>query len=317
MRSTLKKNQPKKTTRNHALVSLAIVHKNAGYTEKQVTEILTDYAERWDHDESAEKVAQKAKTIFFRNGTQFSCKFVKDNLKLPNSVCAGCRFNKAEGNSPVRSGISRNAVALLWDHGASLKHYKAYVALIKNGLFGEFFDPEEYGLDQRTVRELAKYIEADRTLENGLVSLRMTLTGKSYVLPDSFYKGNTIAALGESLKQFLVLYTHSAYKATGRYSQMRVKPQRIQDLLGYKTIRSVYKLIEKWVKLGFAVFKKGFLFALYFESYKVIDLEDVKKLKKERIIASVDFDPGVERVVGLLFPKEKEIKWRKLGRGSP
>ena len=265
--------------RNFALVAIAIAYRNAGYSEEQTLEIVLDAAERWDHDEDKKIVQSKVKTVFEKK-YNFSCEYLNQHVNLCGA-CESCRFNKC-GNKQERTKfvLSRSIVQALQSHKASLRHYKAYLVISRNNLNNQFFDPDEHGVDRRTIRELSKIIKAERIIRDGLVRLTFDQGEKKYLIPNEFIDNEEYVALGEKLKHYLVLYTHFIYTAKDKYGLMHVKPATIAKILGFKAISSVYRLIKELVSAGMAVFKKGYLFSLYFSSYKVISLDEYKHMEK-------------------------------------
>lgn len=301
--------------RNFALVSLAIAYKNAGYSEAQVYDIVQAAADKWQHDESARVVASKVRTVF-KKDYRFSCEYIKDHVDLC-SACEGCRFKKGsktgENGVVTKFRVNRGIIALLKEQKASLRHYKAYLIMSRYQLLGKAFKPEEYHLDPRTIRELAKMANGTRTLSGGFVTVILPSDGHNYMFPVEFVDTDVYNALGEKLKAYLTLYTRFVFKAGDRYGLMRIKAATVASALGYEHNSSAYKLIRELASLGYAVFKNGYLFTLYFESYKLISLQEYKAAKVRK---ATQKRPAEGLKTGTNDSGDSRLYW-KLSRGSP
>jgi len=301
--------------RNFALVSLAIAYKNAGYSEHQVHELVQNAADAWQHDESANEVASKVRTVFRKN-YNFSCQYILENVDVCGS-CESCPFKKgakkAQNGPKTKFKVSRRVIELLKQKKASLRHFKAYLVMSRHDLFDRFFSPEEYNLDPRVIRELTNMLDGVRNVENGLVSVKIDSGDKNYLFPVNFIDGGAHEALGEKLKPYLTIYTRFIFKAGDKYGMMRAKASTVAAALGYKSVNSVYKLIRELANDGLAVFKNGYLFSLYFSSYKLISIEAYKDAKKEKTLLRNESD---SLKTGTNDPGDQRLYW-KLSRGSP
>lgn len=298
-----------KGSRHFALVGIAIAYKNAGYSIDQVNDIVQETADKWNHDESTKQLERMVKKVF-KEDYNFSCQYIRERVDLCNA-CASCRFNK---QSLTKFKVNRDVISQLNSNKASLRHYKAYLVMSRNQLFNTYFCPQDYNIDQRTIRELAKYIETNREINNGLVRVELSRTKHNYLLPNEFIDDGVYELLKEGLKSYLTLYTHFTYKAYDKYGIMRVSIEKIKSLLGHKHITSSYKFIKKLVQNGIAVMKKGYLVALYFASYKVISIEEHKtssENKKSKYGANNESKSNyVNKVSG------EKLYWQ-FSRGSP
>lgn len=298
--------------RNFALVSLAIAYKNANFSENQVYEIVQEAANRWQHDEADNVVASKVRTVF-RKGYNFSCKYIQERMDLCGA-CASCPYKKGAQNAPkTKFKVSKHIIATLGEKKASLRHYKAYLIMSRHGLFGQLFSPEEYGLAPRVIREMSNMINGVRTLVNGLVCVQIETGDRNYMFPITFVDKGVYEALGEKLKPYLNLYTRFVYKAVGKYGMMRVKAATIARVLGHKNLSSTYKLLRALLSEGLAVFKNGYLFSLYFNSYKVVPIEEYKDTKRNK--SPHRSECGYLKT-GTNDHGEHRLYW-KLSRGSP
>lgn len=308
----LEKNIVEPGQRNFALVGLAIAYKNAGYSKEQTEYAVQCAADRWNHDEDERIIVSKVKSVYEKD-YNFSCSYLKEHVDLCGS-CKKCKLNKDVNKAPnTKFWVGRQVIDQLKANNASLRHYKAYLVMSRNELYGKYFIPEEYNLDQRVIRELINMTGGTRELQNGLVKATIDHGGKKYLIPNEFIDNGECEALGERLKPYLVLYTHFIYKATNKYGMMRIKVETIAATLGYKSMSSVYKLIQDLQKSGMAVFRKGYLFSLYFSSYKIVSIDEYKHIKEEK-----EGFKGKENELktGTNDGGESRLFW-KLSRGSP
>lgn len=302
--------------RNFALVSLAIAYKNGGYSIEQVNDILQERADKWGHDEDAAIVRSKVKTVFTKD-TKFSCSYIKEHVNICDS-CRKCKLNKkAVKGQGTKFKVNKYVIDQLRANKGSLRHYKAYLIMSRNELFGQYFNPEEFGLDHRVIREFSKFTGATRELESGQVKIDQEIEEKNYLIPNEFVDKGSYESLGERLKQYLILYTSFTYKAGDKYGMMHVKAKKVNDVLGYKNIESTYSLIKELVDMGMAVYKNGFLFAMYYSTYKVISLEDYKAEKsKKKAKEKLQYQDKIEYDYELLGNGDHQL-FLKCARGSP
>lgn len=256
--------------RNYGLISVAISYKEVGYTEVQVTERLKELATKWNYDESEQHISSKVNCVF-NHDYKFSCDYMKQHIPGMENLCQSCSCcEKKQWNS---FPISREVVVKLAEKKASLRHYKAYLILSRNRGFEKYINPSDYGLDGRTLRELANMLEIERESQNSLVKLSAPISKHTYVFPTAFVDEGTMEQLGETLKRYLLMYTNFVYKATLAYGNAKVSVKRIMELLKYKNRGSAYVLLKKLKDLGMIVFKKGHVVAIYTESFKIIKVD--------------------------------------------
>lgn len=278
--------------KNFALVSVAYHYKALGYSQEQTYEILQEIADKWDY-ESPNRIHAKAKSVY-RNKKKFACDKAKEILGLEDCTCENCPFNpykKAEKQEYKQFKIQRVIIDALWRNKASLRHYKAVLQLSRNNLFNRWFSLTAEGLQERTIKELCKLSGTNFVFsQNGdsvMLYNKVQDQGPYWKLPNEFWDNGVYNQFGEQLKHYLKLL-FCGYKVSkdGSYIQTRVGMERIQELLGYKTINGVYKLLQKLKGLGFAVYNQGKLFAIYLQSYKIININDRRKRK---YTAAADF----------------------------
>lgn len=307
----LESNKVAEGQRNFALVGLAIAYKNAGFSQEQALAAVKNAAKRWNYDEM-NQVKTKVNTVY-KKDYNFSCEYLKEHVDLCGS-CACCKLNKGANKSlNTKFWVGREVISQLKANKASVRHYRAYLIMSRNELFGRYFDPEEYNLDPRVIRELVKMTGGERELQNRLVKASISHGDRKYLIPNEFLDNGEYEALGERIKAYLILYTKYIYKATDKYGMMRVKIETIAAELGYKSKSSVYKLLQDLVRAGMAVVKKGCLFSLYFSSYKVTSMDDHKESKGEK---EEYLDGQLEYKTGTYDGGESRL-YLKFSRGSP
>ena len=279
--------------KNFALVSVTYHYKGLGYSQEQTYEILQEIADNWDY-ESPNRIYAKVKSVY-RNKKKFSCDKARETLGLDECTCENCPFNpykKVEEHEYKHFNIQRVIVDALWRNKASLRHYKALLQLSRNRLFNRWFSLSTEGLQERTIKELCKLSGSNfifsQNDDSVMVYNKVQNQGPYWKLPIEFWDNGVYNQFGEQLKHYLKLL-FCGYKVNkgGSYIQTRVGMERIQELLGYKTINGVYKLLLRLKELGFAVYNRGKLFAIYLQSYKIINIED--RREKRKYIADIDF----------------------------
>jgi len=314
--SYIEKNEIEDGRKNFALVSVAYHYRGLGYTQEQTYEIMQGIANDWKY-ENPNRIKSKVKSVY-RNTKKFSCDNAKENLGLDNCTCEKCPFNpyvKIDKQEHKQFRIQKVVVDALWKNKASLRHYKALLQLSRKRLFNHWFTLSAEGLQERTIRELCK-LSGDNFVfhQNGesvLIYNKVQDKGPYWKMPVEFWDNGTYNQFSEHLKHYLKLL-FCGYKASkdGRYIQTRVSMERIQELLDYKTVNGVYKLLQKLRGLGFAVYNQGKLFAIYMQSYKVIDIDDRREKHK---YTTAEFQTVQRRAAGA----ETFINKNTDDRGSP
>lgn len=281
----LEKNIIEKGCRNSALISVAIHYKEKGYTQDQVEQKLLQLASKWRHDENYRQIGSQVRTVF-REDYNFSCEKARAVLDIDmDSICQGCPYNKSCSIKVTKLEIHKDIIEDLWINKASTRHYTAYLELSRKKLFNKWFVPAEEGLNERTVRELCTFSnKLVRQKHKDQIFIDYKAEGKTYYLPVEFVDEKVYEQLGEYIKHYLKLI-FKGYWSYQRYIIMKVSKNKIQEDLGYTNIHGVYKLLARLKDIGLAVIKKGNLVAIYYESYKVIGIEEFKdsKLAKEEL----------------------------------
>jgi len=315
--------------RNYGLVSVGIYLKSMGYSEEEVTTNLIELAESWNYDEGKKAIESKVKTIF-RRDYKFSCKYAQavfSDLGIEN-ICDKCKYKCKK--SIVKNPISIDAKIInqLWNNNASTRHYILYLDLVKKSLLNKEFNTSDNGVNERTLRELVRLCGLERIKVGSNVIIKYIPSKTIYRLPESFVEKST-GLLGDSLKHYLRLVT-KGYRAFEKYIIVRANKNTIMDTLGYTDSSSVYKLIEKLTSIGLLkVHTKTSTITLYYESYKVIDVE----FNEDRIIEKAIVEDIQEKsVIGTQITLKEIYGWidslyrnisikniniEKIPRGSP
>lgn len=266
-----------KGIRNSGLVSLAIYYKNMGYTQKQVIDILLEYADKWKHDEDESIIKAKVRSVF-RKDTTFSCQYVREYIGEECSCCSSCKYKKKEKKA---FKIHKTIIDDLWTNKASKRHYIAYLKLSREDLYDTWFNPKEIGMNDRDIRELCNRTSFLKRIKNrDKICIMNNANLKAYLLPNAFIDMEAYKQLGEHLKHYLKLI-FSGYKAFDKYIIMRVTKERIKEILEYDSNSGVNKFIKKLKDLGYLVTKKKYVVALYYTSNKVINIDDHRKASKD------------------------------------
>lgn len=305
--------------RNQALVSVGIYLKNAGYTQVQVKENLIILGQAWNHDENERKISIIVNEIFKRDYS-FSCSYVRNTFEELGieSLCNKCPYaSKCNKVNDGTINIDRAIINELWKNKASTRHYLLYLDLIQKKLLNKAFIPEQYGINERTLRELLRKCRLlKKSKQDSGVEIDYSSSGNTntYSLPVKFIN-ETAIQLGEYLKHYLKLIV-KGYKAFSKYILLRISKEKIAEELGYTDISSLYKFLEKLKGIGLIKVHKNCTFELHFESFKVIEIpigiSNIEKIEKYKY---------EYKVVGeqLVFGKKKygEIFIWGLNRGSP
>lgn len=315
----LEENIIEKGCRNSALISVAIHYKERGYTAEQVEQKLFELADRWKHDENYNQISSKVRTVF-REDYNFSCEKARTVLDLDmDSICQGCPYNKSCSIKVTKLEIHKDIIEDLWANKASTRHYIAYLELSRKKLFNKWFVPAEEGLTERTIRELCTFSgKLIRQKNKEQIFIDYKAEGKTYYLPVEFMDDKVYEQLGDYIKHYLKLI-FKGYWSYQRYIIMKVSKNKIQEDLGYSNVHGVYKLLARLQELGLAVVKKGNLVAVYYESYKVIALEEYKSNKS----AKKEAYEGNENTIGAAASNgdayvPSDLKENKdIQRGSP
>ena len=263
-----------KGNRNNFLVSIALGLSEANYSEDEVIKVLTQKAIEWNHDENLNAVKRKYKSLK-RNGTNFSCDkakmlFEEEGLSLCCNVC------KKAINSIY---ISRDIIEAIYNNKGALRHYRAYLELEKQNLFGRYFDIDEVGIKAATLKELVKKINGKLEKREGLFKLTVKRGKSIYRLPLEYIQ-NAVDVLDQKIGKVLMLIV-KAYSSNVYGVFVSLGIEKIAEYLAFKNERSVYNFLKELENLGFLTKNKNGI-TIYYKSRKVVILEEERKNRKEK-----------------------------------
>ena len=264
-----------KGNRNNFLVSIALGLSEANYSENQIKEVLRRKAIEWKHDESLRAVENKYKSLK-RNGTNFSCDkakmlFEEEGLSFCCNVC------KKAINSIY---IARNVVESIYNNKGALRHYRAYLELEKQNLFGRYFNIAEVGIKVATLKELAKKINGKLEKKQDLFKLTINRGKAIYRLPLDYIE-NAVDVLEQKIGKVLMLIV-KAYSSNTYGAFISLGVAKISEYLSFKNERSVYKFLKELEKIGFLSKNKNGI-TLYYKSRKVVSLEEERENRKGKV----------------------------------
>ena len=264
-----------KGNRNNFLVSIALGLSEANYSEDEIKEVLRRKAIEWKHDESLRAVENKYKSLK-RNGTNFSCDKAK-MLFEEEGLSLGCNVCKKAINSIY---IARNVVESIYNNKGALRHYRAYLELEKQNLFGRYFNIAEVGIKVATLKELAKKINGKLEKKQDLFKLTINRGKAIYRLPLDYIE-NAVDVLEQKIGKVLMLIV-KAYSSNTYGAFISLGVAKISEYLSFKNERSVYKFLKELEKIGFLTKnKKGI--TLYYKSRKVVSLEEERENRKGKV----------------------------------
>lgn len=264
-----------KGNRNNFLVSIALGLSEANYSEDEIKEVLRRKAIEWKHDESLRAVENKYKSLK-RNGTNFSCDkakmiFEEEGLSLCCNVC------KKAINSIY---ISRNIVEAIYNNKGAVRHFKAYLELEKQNLFGRYFNIDEVGIKLATLKELVKKVNGTLEKKEGLFKLTINRGNAIYRLPLNYIE-NAVDVLDQKIGKVLMLIV-KAYSSNSYGVFISLGLEKIAQYLSFKNYRSVYKFFKELENIGFLTKNKNGI-TLYYKSRKVVNLEEERENRKEKV----------------------------------
>ena len=264
-----------KGNRNNFLVSIALGLSEANYSENEIKEVLRRKAIEWKHDESLRAVENKYKSLK-RNGTNFSCDkakmlFEEEGLSLACNVC------KKAVNSIY---ISRNIVEAIYNNKGAVRHFKAYLELEKQNLFGRYFSIDEVGIKAATLKELAKKLNGKLEKKQDLFKLTINRGKAIYRLPLDYIE-NTVDVLEQKIGKVLMLIV-KAYSSNTYGAFISLGVAKIAEYLSFKNERSVYKFLKELEKIGFLTKNKNGI-TLYYKSRKIVNLEEERENRKGKV----------------------------------
>ena len=277
-----------KGNRNNFLVSIALGLSEANYSENEIKEVLRTKAIEWKHDESLRAVENKYKSLK-RNGTNFSCDKVK-MLFEEEGLSLGCNVCKKAINSIY---IARNIVESIYNNKGSVRHYRAYLELEKQNLFGRYFNIAEVGIKVATLKELAKKVNGTLEKKEGLFKLTVKRGKAIYRLPLNYIE-NAVDILDQKIGKVLMLIV-KAYSSNSYGAFISLGVVKIAEYLAFKNERSVYNFLKELEKLGFLTKNKNGI-TLYYKSRKVVNLEEERTNRKEnaRVIEGTKVVNGLQ-----------------------
>ena len=264
-----------KGNRNNFLVSIALGLSEANYSEDEIKEVLRRKAIEWKHDENLRAVENKYKSLK-RNGTNFSCDKAK-MLFEEEGLSLGCNVCKKAINSIY---IARNVVESIYNNKGAVRHYRAYLKLEKQNLFGRYFNIDEVGIKAATLKELAKKINGKLEKKQDLFKLTINRGKAIYRLPLDYIE-NAVDVLEQKIGKVLMLIVKS-YSSNTYGSFISLGIAKISEYLSFKNERSVYKFLKELEKIGFLTKNKNGI-TLYYKSRKVVSLEEERENRKEKI----------------------------------
>ncbi|MEG0794709.1 MAG: hypothetical protein RSG95_02820, partial [Bacilli bacterium] len=320
-----------KGNRNNLLVSLTIGLRDMGLTEKEICNEVIRKASEWQHDESERKVKNKVKTLL-RLGTRFSCEKAKgifEEVGMDNA-CLNCSKINSKG-----IWISRIIIDKLRSSKGSVRHFEGYIKLEEKKLIGKEFTLKEVNINSLTLKEITRKIGAKLIKEGDLYTIVLEGHKTDLNLPNDFLE-KTFKSLKTNVKGFLFLLIKSCNgNSETAYVSMNLKT--IAKYLGYEKEKSVYGFIKSLEELGLLKVNKEQGVTLFFDSYKVVSLEEYKnnKTKVEVISDIIENKKVVNSGLQLNFKFENEhnntnanlndfkigqtmrIENRNISRGSP
>lgn len=264
-----------KGNRNNFLVSIALGLSEANYNGDEIKEILRRKAIEWKHDESLRAVENKYKSLI-RNRTNFSCDKVK-MLFEEEGLSLGCNVCKKAINSIY---IARNIVEAIYNNKGAVRHFKTYLELEKQNLFGRYFNIDEVGIKAATLKELANKINGKLEKKQDLFKLTINRGKAIYRLPLDYIE-NAVDVLEHKIGKVLMLIV-KAYSSNTYGAFISLGIAKIAEYLAFKNERSVYKFLKELEKIGFLTKNKNGI-TLYYKSRKVVSLEEERENRKGKV----------------------------------
>lgn len=277
-----------KGNRNNFLVSIALGLSEANYSENEIKEVLRRKAIEWKHDESLRAVENKYKSLK-RNGTNFSCDKAK-MLFEEEGLSLGCNVCKKAINSIY---IARNIVEAIYNNKGSVRHFKAYLELEKQNLFGRYFNIDEVGIKVATLKELVKKVNGTLEKKEGLFKLTVNRGNAIYRLPLNYIE-NAVDVLDQKIGKVLMLIVKS-YSSNSYGAFISLGLEKIAQYLSFKNYRSVYKFFKELENLGFLTKNKNGI-TIYYKSRKIVNLEEerINRKEKTRVIEGIKVVNGLQ-----------------------
>ena len=202
----------------------------------------------------------------------------------------GCNVCKKAINSIY---IARNIVESIYNNKGSVRHYRAYLELEKQNLFGRYFNIAEVGIKVATLKELAKKVNGTLEKKEGLFKLTVKRGKAIYRLPLNYIE-NAVDILDQKIGKVLMLIV-KAYSSNSYGAFISLGVVKIAEYLAFKNERSVYNFLKELEKLGFLTKNKNGI-TLYYKSRKVVNLEEERTNRKEnaRVIEGTKVVNGLQ-----------------------
>lgn len=261
-----------KGNRNNFLVTIALGLKEANYSETEILETLQRKATEWRHDEGLRAIEGKIKSII-RNNTNFSCDKVK-MLFEEEGLSYSCKSCDKAINSIY---ISREIIEAIYNNKGGVRHFRAYLELEKGKLLGKYFNLEETKINERVLKELVKKTSGRLEKKDGLYRVVINRENAIYRLPIDYIE-NAFPILKQKVGKVLMLMVKS-YNDNEYGAFISLNTLKAAEHLAFKSERSAYNFLNSLEKIGFLTKNKNG-FTLYYKSRKVINLEEVKEVKR-------------------------------------
>ena len=203
--------------------------------------------------------------------------------------------------------------------------------LERQHLLGKYFDPEEVGMKERTLKELAKLAKGKFEKKDGLVKVTIQRGKAIYRLPIDFIESSANILeqkIGKVLMLIVKAYSGNEYGAFVSGSIIK-----IAEYLGFKNERSVYAFLKELEKLGF-VTKNNNGITVYYKSRKVVSLEEERENRKEKVniieerkvvnglqlkfeFEKIEASTNIQEVNGEIYIFSRNGNNKSLNKGSP
>lgn len=315
-----------KGNRNNFLVTIALGLSEANYSEAEIKEVLKRKATEWKHDESLRAVEKKYETLK-RNRTNFSCDKVKMLFEEEGlgHICGAC---KKAINSIY---MARNVIEAIYNNKGAVRHYRAYLELEKQHLLGKYFNAEEVGIKERTLKELVQLTKGKIEKKDGLIKITIKRGKAIYRLPLDFIE-SSVDILEQKIGKVLMLIV-KAYSGNEYGAFVSTSIIKMAEYLGFKNERSVYAFLKELEKLGF-VTKNNNGITVYYKSRKVVSLEEERENRKEKLniieerkvvnglqlkfeFEKKEASTNIEEVNGEIYVFSRNENNKSLNKGSP
>ena len=316
-----------KGNRNNFLVTIALGLNEANYSEKEILEVLERKAIEWKHDESLRAVKNKYYSLK-SNGTNFSCDKVKMLFEEEGigHICGTCK--KAANNIY----ISRKVIEAIYNNNGSVRHYRGYLELESQHLLGKYFNTEEVGIKERTLKELAQLTNGKIEKKDGLIKIIIPRGKAIYRLPFDYIEA-AVDVLDQKIGKVLMLIV-KAYSGNEYGAFISLSIAKIAEYLSFKSESGAYRFLKDLENIGFLTKNKNGI-TVYYKSRKVVSLEEEKENRKEEVrktieerkvvngiqlkfeFEKIEASTNIQEVNGEIYIFSRIENNKRLGRGSP